>query len=387
LSFFWVLSFSWYRQKNGRKLRKYKKNAVDRDYVGGIEYAGDNIEMIHSSEGYMQRGTDNKYTYHYKLTDHVGNVRATLKPTSATTGEIIKKHDYYPFGKSKALQLSGINKYLYNGKEVQSELGDQQDYGARFYNAEIGRWNVVDPLTYKSRRWSPYTYTFNNPIRFIYPDGMYPGDFINEKGHYVGNDGIDDGKVYVIKTTQKSFDGGVPSVSISGDQAKANETFIKANSGNTAAFQGNDIAYANSVEIEATNSTRQQMDDIVNQDNGKGASKVVDANSREYGGTVSNTGVVTQSPAGAVTRPGATSVSITLFSDNNTRSTFHSHPSASVTTVTGGSSGNTISMSSSSSTVGGAQAPSYGAGWDVSSNQTSQTNYVFGRGNGMVYIY
>lgn len=167
---------------NGAKLRKYKNNAVDRDYVGGFEYAAGNIEMIHTGEGYIQRGSNNLYTYHYNLTDHLGNVRATLQRTSATAGTVIQKHDYYPFGKSKALQLSGINKYLYNGKEVQSELGDQQDYGARFYDAEIGRWNVVDPLADLYESWSPYSFAFNNPVRYIDPDGKQVQDQIIDGG-------------------------------------------------------------------------------------------------------------------------------------------------------------------------------------------------------------
>jgi RHS repeat-associated protein len=95
-----------------------------------------------------------------------------------TRGQIVQEDSYDPFG----MPLAGLhearygeveNRRLYNGKELQNDHDlNWYDYGARMYDAALGRWHAIDPLGDKYASWSPYQYVLNNPLKFIDPTGM-----------------------------------------------------------------------------------------------------------------------------------------------------------------------------------------------------------------------
>jgi RHS repeat-associated protein len=99
-----------------------------------------------------------------------------MPSTSGGSAHVLQQNHYYPFG----LRMSEIsytggtdNIHLYNGKELQEDFDlDWYDYGARFYDPALASWHSVDPRAEKYYHYSPYTYTLNNPMRFIDPDGM-----------------------------------------------------------------------------------------------------------------------------------------------------------------------------------------------------------------------
>ena len=82
-----------------------------------------------------------------------------------TKSPVIQMDDYYPFGlafNSYSRENSTPNQYLYNGKELQDELGlNWEDYGARMYDIALGRWWVIDPKSDKYHQWNPYAYALD----------------------------------------------------------------------------------------------------------------------------------------------------------------------------------------------------------------------------------
>ncbi|MDW9381783.1 DUF6443 domain-containing protein [Chryseobacterium sp. JV558] len=141
------------------------------------------LDFVPTPEGFYSF-TENRYIYQYK--DHLGNARVSFAKSSEGALEVTDTNNYYPFGLNhiegllSTSNFGGYYSYKYNGKELQ-ETG-MYDYGARFYMPDIGRWGVVDPLAETSRRWSPYTYAYNNPIRFIDPDGRQNKDITIPSG-------------------------------------------------------------------------------------------------------------------------------------------------------------------------------------------------------------
>src|SRR5690606_35148535 len=108
----------------------------------------------------------------YYLKDHLGSIRMTVN----SNGEVQGWDDYYPFGviMPGRSQVYLDAKYRFTGKERDTETG--YDYfGARYYDSRIGRWLQVDPLAEKYPWISPFSYTLNNPVRLIDPDGKQVG--------------------------------------------------------------------------------------------------------------------------------------------------------------------------------------------------------------------
>ena len=169
---------------DGTKLRAVyviNGSTTTTDYCGNVVYENGAQKWLLTDEGYVSL-SDNQY--HYYLKDHQGNNRVVIN----SAGTVEETNHYYPFGGTFASSAS-VQPYKYNGKEYDGKKGlNWYDYGARWYDAAMGRFTAVDPMAKKYYNASPYSYCLNNPVKYVDPDGrkIVIGTFWQRLGEWLG---------------------------------------------------------------------------------------------------------------------------------------------------------------------------------------------------------
>ena len=141
-----------------------------------------NPEDAQPGYGYVADDTTEEETFFYH-SDHLGS-------TSYITdnqGNITQYTAYLPYGELLVDEHSSSEDlpYKFNGKELDEETGLYY-YGARYLNPTSSVWYGVDPLA-ENKSWiSGFAFCFNNPLRFIDPDGLWEwdtnGNLVFQKG-------------------------------------------------------------------------------------------------------------------------------------------------------------------------------------------------------------
>jgi RHS repeat-associated protein len=194
-----IFSTYYYYDEAGNRIRKkvYKRNAEEPEIeLPGSDGPGSSWDLVtdefcvrdaagkeiaNYSDGSLNfwniYGNDNvgrinaDTTKQFYLKDHLGTTRAVTDATN----EIIAAHDFDAWGYKLREWNSGTDaKYRFTGKE--RDIETNYDYfGARYYDARIGRWGGVEPLYNKYIQFTPYNYALNTPVTKFDINGMETG--------------------------------------------------------------------------------------------------------------------------------------------------------------------------------------------------------------------
>ncbi|NOQ25366.1 MAG: hypothetical protein GQ564_08385, partial [Bacteroidales bacterium] len=152
------------------QIKKYYRNSngiIDgygSDSISARNYDGNKAELL-------------QFYYH---PDHLGSSNYITN----VSGEVYQHMEYFPFGETFIEERTDAEytTYLYNGKEFDEEIGLYY-YGARYYDPRISMFYGVDRLAEKALGWTPYRAFFNNPLRYIDPEGNFEVDKQTEKNN------------------------------------------------------------------------------------------------------------------------------------------------------------------------------------------------------------
>lgn len=247
-------------------------------YCGNIIYRNGSLLRILNETGFATPNKEN-FALHFFIKDHLGNVRILAD----SKGNVEQAIDYYPFGSIIAESKDTERQpYLYNGKELDRMNGlDWYDYGARMYESDGLRWGQIDPRAENTPEVSPYVYCNNNPIRRLDYRGMFYGDYYDNNGQLLGNDGRNDQKVYVIRAKSSTSFETYGNVNVNGIKNKQRKAAIQELQKFNGDYSHDFTNVQNSfVELDGSKEIRKEVVSKISDDGNGGTS---DNNNREYG--------------------------------------------------------------------------------------------------------
>lgn len=157
------------------------------DYLGGTGFCCNNeAGKTNNNKGPWGDGDTPETLQYFYHPDHLGSASFITN----LDGEVSQHIEYVPFGEVFIEERNNIwnTPYLFNGKELDEETGLYY-YGARYYDPKTSLWLSVDSMW--EHTMQPYQFSYNNPVKFVDPDGNCPD---------CDDNGITGNGVYVEKT-------------------------------------------------------------------------------------------------------------------------------------------------------------------------------------------
>ena len=102
------------------------------------------------------------------VSDHLGSPRLLINTTDGTVAQRI---EYDAFGNITQDTNPGFQPFGFAGGLYDQHTGLTR-FGARDYDAQVGRWPLKDPLDFAGGDLNLYGYVFNDPVNYVDPSGL-----------------------------------------------------------------------------------------------------------------------------------------------------------------------------------------------------------------------